>query len=82
MAGAASETVLLGDHDEVGIRVDARRVRQRLRRWYGSDDADLLWNYTVDLVARHSPAIERLALRLERERVLDGPTIDDVVARG
>jgi hypothetical protein len=81
MAGAASEIALFGDCDEVGISIDAQRVWKRLRR-YGYEDADPWWNYTLGLVCRHRSLITRVAIKLRRAGMLDGPDLDRLVWRG
>jgi hypothetical protein len=83
MAGSAAEVALLdGTYDEVGVQVDAERVRERLER-YGYDDGGVaLWSYTINLLRPYRSLITRVAIKLRRARVLDGAEIDRIVFRG
>jgi hypothetical protein len=77
MAGAAAETVVLGDYDRDGVLIDRARWEWRAER-HGLDER-VLWNQTMRLVRRHQPLIECLADMLWRAKILDGRAIDKIV---
>jgi hypothetical protein len=82
MAGAAGEQVVLGDFDEIGVRIDRERWEQRLERHGYDDGGAALWDRTLALVREHLGRIQWLAMHLEYAQELDGPAIDRIVARG
>jgi hypothetical protein len=82
MGGACAEIVAFGDYDHIGIKVDWKRASERLDRLGYTDNGRALWRHTGSLLRPYLGLISSLALRLERERVLDGPDIDAMVFRG
>jgi hypothetical protein len=78
MAGAAAETILLGNFDEVGFTTDREKLNYWIER-HGCD-GETLWDHTLAMVRENIRCIEFIAGMLSRHRVLDGPSIDRVVA--
>lgn len=80
MAGGCAETVLFGDHDRDGNRIDRERVQERLQRLGYDDGGQALWRYTLDVLRPYRTPLVRLAIELKRARALDGDTLDALVA--
>jgi hypothetical protein len=80
MAGAAAETIMLGDYDRGGSKYDWEHARERLERCGYADGGEALWwAYTINLLRPHLSLLTRVAIRLKRAQVLDGGEIDRVV---
>jgi hypothetical protein len=82
MGGACAEIATFGDYDREGSETDLEWAQERLQRLGYTDNGKALWRGTINLLRRHVGLITSVALRLEQERVLDGRTIDRIVARG
>jgi len=79
MGGAIGEVLHFGDYDATGIRVDWERAEERLAHLGYEDGGAALWAYTHDLLAPYAGLIKCLAVKLERDLVLDGAVVDRLI---
>src|SRR5262249_3004523 len=70
--------VLLGSAAEPHRR-RAEDAGLRLQRLGYRDNGAALWNYTFELLRPYAGLVKLVAIRLERELVLDGEAVDRLV---
>jgi hypothetical protein len=79
LAGSVAENLAFNDYDAHGGSEDWKNAWERMQRLGYDDGGAALWSYTFDLLSPYCGLVKFLAIKLERELVLDGPAVDRLV---